>query len=72
MKIVLTINDDKFSFFMELIKNFTFIKADPLDEGSTKEEIKANIRKGVEDLNLIKKGKLKTTLLKEFLTEIPK
>lgn len=70
MKLVLTIKDDKFLFFMELIKNFTFIKAEPLNEEPTKEQIKANIRNGVKELQLIKKGKLKTTPLKEFLDDL--
>lgn len=67
MRLVLSIRDSKLSFFLELIRNFRFIKVEVLDKDSSKEEIKSNIRKGVKELQLIEKGRLKTTPLKDFL-----
>ncbi len=67
MRLVLSIQDSKLSFFLELIRNFRFIKVEVLDKEPSKEEIKSNIRKGVKELQLIEKGKLKTTPLKDFL-----
>ena len=35
MKVLLDIKDDKADFFMELLKNFSFVKAKPLEEPFT-------------------------------------
>ena len=40
------------------------------DEEPTKQEIVSNLRKGFEEMDLIKKGKLKTTSLNDFLNEL--
>lgn len=37
---------------------------------ATKEDIVRNIRKGFEEMTLIKKGKLKTTSAKDFLNDL--
>lgn len=36
MKILLDIKDSKAAFFMELLKNFSFVKAEPLKAGKAK------------------------------------
>lgn len=36
----------------------------------TREDTVSNIKKGLEEMNLFKKGKLKTTLAKDFLNEL--
>ncbi len=68
-RVTLTIQDTKFQFFMELIKNLDFVKVEE-DEGDSKEEIVANLRQGFKELNLYKQGKLQTTPAKEFLNEL--
>ena len=59
MKILLEIKDSKAAFFMELLKNFSFIKkATPLSE-SKAEQIQ-DVREAVEEMKLIKAGQLTT------------
>lgn len=66
-QITLNIKDSKLPFFLELIKNFDFVK---VDDYPTKEEVKENIRQGLRELKLVEQGKLKTTPLKDFLNEL--
>ncbi len=58
------IEDSKFHFFLELIKNFDFIKIE--DKADSSEAILTNIK----EVKLTKLGKLKTTSAKEFLNEL--
>jgi hypothetical protein len=68
-QIVLNIKESKIPFFMELIKNFEFIKI-ANEEVDTKQEIAENLKKGLSDIKLIKKGKIKTSSLDSFLNEL--
>ena len=52
---------------MELIKNFDFIK---VEDGDSKSAIKANIKQGVKELNLIRQGKLKAKPINQLLNEL--
>lgn len=69
MKILLDINDNKASFFMEMLQNFSFIK-----KVTTITESKANlmqdIKQAVEEVKLAKKGELDLQSLDEFLDEV--
>ena len=65
--ITLAVDDKKISFFMELIKNFDFIK---VEDGVSKSAIKANIKQGVKELNLIRQGKLKAKPINQLLNEL--
>jgi hypothetical protein len=69
MKVLLDIKDEKASFFMEILKNFSFVKATPLTDA--KEDFLNGFKEAVEELKLAKQGKLKTTELKDFLNELP-
>ena len=71
-QVTLHISDKKYPFFLELVKNLDFVKKIEEEEDSepTKEEILAGIREAVEEVKLIKAGKLKPTLLKDFLKEL--
>lgn len=69
-KVTLKIPNDKFSFFMELIKNLGFVKIEEATEGDTNEEITNNLRQGFEEMKQIKEGKIKTTPAKDFLDEL--
>jgi hypothetical protein len=84
MKLLLEIRDDKFEFIMELLRNFSFVKAKPIhseadfDTSITREPdatynenaISENIKTGIKEVRLFKKGKLKTTPAKDFLNEL--
>ena len=62
--------DKEYSHFVELAKNLHYIKKIETDEGPADEEIIANLKRGFEEMQLIKKGKLKTTSLRDFLNEL--
>lgn len=68
MKILLDVKDDKASFFMELLRNFSYVKATSLSE--TNELFLLELRDAVEDVKLIKAGKLKGRPAKELLNEL--
>jgi hypothetical protein len=55
---------------VKLVKNLHYVKKIETDDEPTKEEIISNIKRGFEEMQLIKKGKLKTTSLKDFLNEL--
>lgn len=62
--------DKEYNNFVELAKNLHYVKKIETDDEPTKEETLSNIKKGFEEMQLIKKGKLKTTSLKDFLNEL--
>ena len=68
MKLILDIKDDKAAFFMELLKNFFFVKAKPLTP--FKENVLNNIKEAVEEMNMIKAGQKQSQPLSEFLDEL--
>lgn len=53
---------------MELLKNFDFVRVD--GEGDSKAAILSNIKKGLEEVKLVKQGKLKTTPAQDFLNAL--
>jgi hypothetical protein len=65
--VVLRIKENKFSFFMELLKSFDFVS---IQEGDSKEEIVKNLTSGFKDLKAYKNGHLKTSSGKSFLNEL--
>lgn len=67
-QVILNIKENKFQFFMELVKSLDFVQVD--DEGDSKEAILSNIKKGLEEVKLARQGKLKTTPAKDFLNEL--
>jgi len=62
--------DEDYSHFIELAKNLHYVKKIETDDEPTKEEIISNLKIGFEEMQLIKKGKLKTTSLNDFLSEL--
>ncbi|MBL4651502.1 MAG: hypothetical protein JKY53_01370 [Flavobacteriales bacterium] len=65
-QVTLNIPESKYTFFMELVENLGFVNS----EGDSRNAILSNIKKGFEEVQLAKKGKLKTTPAKEFLNEL--
>ena len=57
MKVLLDIKDSKVPFVMELLESLSFVKAKTIL--TYKAEVLANLKDAVEELNLIKEGKLK-------------
>jgi hypothetical protein len=69
-QVTLTIQDNKFGFFMDLINNLDFVKIESEDSEPTKEAIKQNILTGLREVEMIERGEMKATTLKEFLDEL--
>ena len=68
MKILLDIRDNKAAFFMEVLKNFSFVKATPITEN--KAEFLKDLKEAVEEVKLAKQGKIKLQSAKEFIDEL--
>jgi hypothetical protein len=70
-QITIEVQDNKYGFLLELLKNFNFIKIKsekkPLSE---KEALLQNIARGVQEAILAGQGKIKTRLAKDFLNEL--
>jgi hypothetical protein len=62
--------DKEYSHFVQLAKSLHYVKKVETDEDPTKEDIVNNLKKGFEEMQLIKKGELKTTSLDDFLNEL--
>ena len=68
MKVLLDINDSKAPFVLELLKNLPFVKAKNLTQYKAK--VLEDIREAVEEMNLIKAGKLKARDAEELFREL--
>jgi hypothetical protein len=68
MKVLLEIKDNKVDFVMELLKNLPFVKAKPISEA--KATLIDDLKEAIEEMKLIKAGKLEARPAKEFLDEI--
>lgn len=60
----------EYNHFLQLAKNLHYVKKIETFEDPKTEEILSNLKSGFEEMQLIKKGKLKTTSLEDFLNEI--
>jgi hypothetical protein len=67
-QVTINIKDNKYRFFLELIKNLEFVEIQ--EESDSKEDIEENIINGFKDLKEYKKGNLKTTNANDFLNEL--
>lgn len=68
MKILLDIKDDKALHLLEVLKGLSYVKATPLTE--EKSQLIKEIKQAVEEVNLIKAGKLKGIPAKKLLDEL--
>jgi len=68
MKVMLDIKDSKADFVMELLKNLSFVKAEPLSP--YKRKVLRGLKQGVKEVNLIKAGKLKGIPAKDLLNDL--
>ena len=68
MKVLLDIRDDKALYLLEVLKNLSFVKTKPLTSSNAK--FLEGLREAVEEVKLIKAGKLKGRPAKELLDEL--
>ncbi|MFA9213535.1 MAG: hypothetical protein ACEQSR_06770 [Candidatus Methylacidiphilales bacterium] len=68
MKLILDVKDAKVPFVMELLKNFSFIKAKPISP--YKAEVLENLNEAVTELNLVSEGKLKVRKAEDLFNEL--
>jgi hypothetical protein len=68
MKILLDVKDSKASFFIELLKNFSFVKAKPLTPYKSK--VLEDVKEAVEEMKLIKAGKMKGRNAEDLFNEL--
>jgi hypothetical protein len=68
MKVLVDIRDNKAAFVMELLNNFSFVKAKPISD--EKALLMEEIKEAVENVKLAKRGKLKAKPLNELLDEL--
>ena len=69
-QVTLHIPDNNLPFFIELAKSLQFVKKIEEVKDSSNKEVLQNIRTGLVEVSLFKKGKLKTTKAKDFLNEL--
>ena len=68
MKVLLDIKDSKADFMIELLKNFSFVKTEPLTP--TKAQFLKDLKGSVEEVILAKQGKIKLQSARDFLNEL--
>jgi polyhydroxyalkanoate synthesis regulator phasin len=68
MKVLLDIKDNKATHLMEVLKGLSYVKATPIS--NEKAILLKEIKEAVENLNLVKKGKLKARSAKDLLNEL--
>ncbi len=68
MKILLDIKESKADFMIELLKNFSFVKAETLTP--SKAQFLKELRGSVEEVTLAKQGKIKLQSARDFLNEL--
>ncbi|WPP51177.1 hypothetical protein [Catalinimonas niigatensis] len=68
IKGLLDIKEEKAEFFMEILKNFPFVKVKPLTPH--KAEVLEGIKEAVEQVNLAKQEKVKLKSTRQLLDEL--
>jgi len=71
MKLVIDVKDSKAELFLEFLKTLTYVKVKPVpaEDSDEKAAIIANVKEAVEEMKLVKAGKLKGRDAMEFLNE---
>lgn len=68
MKVLLDIKDAKAPFVLELLQNFSFVKAKTLTPHKAK--VLEDLKEAVEEMKLIKAGKLKARNAEDLFNEL--
>jgi hypothetical protein len=66
-EITVRVKEDKYKFFLELIRNFDFVT---ISKEPGKKELLLLIAKGMQEANLAAKGRIKSRPAKSFLNEL--
>ncbi len=66
--VVLTVDEKKYKFFMELVKNFDFVNV--IKEDVAKKQALKKIAEGMQAALLASEGKMKSRSAKAFLNEL--
>lgn len=64
--------DNEYNEFVQLAKNLRYVKKVETDEGDSKIAVLKNLKAGFKEMELFKKGVLKTTPAKDFLNTLSK
>lgn len=68
MKVLLDIKDNKADFVMELLHNFSFVKAEPISP--KKAQFFKELKASVNEVLLAEKGKIKLKTAEQLLNEL--
>ena len=68
MKVLLDIKDNKASSLMEVLRSISYVKATPLTD--EKAQLMNEIRQAVEEMKLVRSGKLKARPVEDLLNEL--
>lgn len=68
--VTIYITDKEYSHFLELAKSLRYVKKIETYAEPSKNDVLNNIKTGLKELKLFKKGKLKTTSANDFLNEL--
>ena len=68
MKVLVEIKDNKAAFVMELLRSFSYVKAQPITP--EKYDVLEGIRQAVDEVKLHKQGKIKLKSAKSLLNEL--
>ena len=68
MEVLLDIKDDKANFVLELLQNFSFVKAKTLTPHKAK--VLEDVKEAVEEMKLIKAGKLQARNADDLFNEL--
>jgi len=68
-QITINIPDNKYSFFLELVKNLGLEKVKE-EHVEASQEVLEGLEQGFREVKLIQEGKMKGTPLKKFLDEL--
>ena len=68
MKLLVKVKDSKAEFVTELLKSFSFVKVRTVS--ARKAKVLDGIREAVEELKLVKQGKLKARKAEDVLNEL--
>ena len=68
MKLILEIKESKADMLLSLLKDLPYVKVQPMDESGSR--FLSELQEAVEELKLIKAGKLKGRPAEELLNEL--
>jgi hypothetical protein len=68
MRVLLEVKDNKVDFILELLNNFSFVKAEAISD--EKDQLLSDLKDAAEQIRLHKQGKLKLKTAQDLLNEL--